>query len=58
MFPSVNATSLQRLLDTHDPYPGVVLDRQWNVVLANRGGDATGTRGLVPRRDRRRMFLR
>jgi transcriptional regulator with XRE-family HTH domain len=28
-------TSLQRLLDTHDPYPGVVLDRQWNVVLAN-----------------------
>jgi transcriptional regulator with XRE-family HTH domain len=27
--------ALQRLLDTHDPYPGVVIDRQWNVVLAN-----------------------
>jgi transcriptional regulator with XRE-family HTH domain len=26
---------LQRLLDAHDPYPGVALDRQWNVVLAN-----------------------
>jgi hypothetical protein len=23
------------LLDTHDPYPGVVIDRTWNVVLAN-----------------------
>jgi transcriptional regulator with XRE-family HTH domain len=27
--------SLQRMLDAHDPYPGVVIDRQWNVVLAN-----------------------
>lgn len=27
--------SLQRLLDAHDPYPGVVLDGQWNVLLAN-----------------------
>ena len=27
--------ALQRLLDTHNPYPGVVIDRQWNVVLAN-----------------------
>ena len=27
--------ALQRLLDAHDPYPGVVLDRQWNIVLAN-----------------------
>jgi transcriptional regulator with XRE-family HTH domain len=27
--------SLQRLLDTHAPFPGVVLDRHWNVVLAN-----------------------
>ena len=40
------SASLQRLLDTHDPYPGVVLDRQWNVVLANR---AAGTLvGLLP----------
>lgn len=29
-------TSVQRMLDAHDPHPGVVLDRQWNVVLANR----------------------
>lgn len=28
--------ALQRLLDAHDPYPGVALDRLWNVVLANR----------------------
>jgi transcriptional regulator with XRE-family HTH domain len=27
--------SLERLLQTHDPYPGVVLDRSWNIVLAN-----------------------
>lgn len=27
--------ALQRLLDAHDPYPGVALDRNWNVVLAN-----------------------
>jgi transcriptional regulator with XRE-family HTH domain len=29
--------TLQRILDGHDPYPGVVIDRSWNVVLANRG---------------------
>ena len=28
-------TSLVRLLDAHDPYPGVALDRYWNVVFAN-----------------------
>jgi transcriptional regulator with XRE-family HTH domain len=27
--------ALQRLLQGHSPYPGVVLDRQWNSVLAN-----------------------
>lgn len=27
--------SLQRMLAAHDPYPGVVIDRLWNVVLAN-----------------------
>lgn len=27
--------SVQRLLDAHDPYPGVVIDRRWNVVVAN-----------------------
>jgi transcriptional regulator with XRE-family HTH domain len=28
-------SSLQRLLDAHDPYPGVVLDGHWNVLLSN-----------------------
>ncbi|MDT7834055.1 helix-turn-helix transcriptional regulator [Aquabacterium sp. OR-4] len=28
-------SALQRLLDAHHPYPGVVLDRHWNVLLAN-----------------------
>jgi len=27
--------ALQLMLDAHDPYPGVVLDRHWNVVAAN-----------------------
>jgi transcriptional regulator with XRE-family HTH domain len=27
--------ALQRLLDAHDPWPGVALDAHWNVVLAN-----------------------
>jgi transcriptional regulator with XRE-family HTH domain len=27
--------ALQQVLDSHDPYPGVVLDRRWDVVLAN-----------------------
>jgi transcriptional regulator with XRE-family HTH domain len=29
-------SALQRLLDAHDPYPGLALDRHWNVVLANK----------------------
>jgi transcriptional regulator with XRE-family HTH domain len=28
-------SALQRLLDAHDPYPGVVIDRHWDVVLTN-----------------------
>jgi len=28
--------SIQRILDAHDPYPGVAVDRRWDVVLANR----------------------
>ena len=27
--------TLQTILERHDPYPGVVIDRYWNVVLAN-----------------------
>jgi len=37
--------ALQRMLDAHDPYPGVVIDRQWNVVLTN-GAAASLTAGL------------
>jgi transcriptional regulator with XRE-family HTH domain len=32
--------ALQRLLDAHHPYPGVALDRHWNVVLANAAAKA------------------
>src|SRR3954469_22221779 len=39
--------SLQRMLDAHDPYPGVVIDRQWNVVLTNDAAAAL-TAGLPP----------
>jgi hypothetical protein len=28
-------STLQTILDRHDPYPGMVIDRYWNVVLAN-----------------------
>ena len=28
-------SSIQRMLDAHDPYPGVAIDRLWNVVLTN-----------------------
>lgn len=38
--------AIQRLLDTHDPYPGVALDRQWNVVLYNNA--AAQLVGLLP----------
>jgi transcriptional regulator with XRE-family HTH domain len=36
--------SLQSLLDAHDPYPGVAVDRAWTVQLANQGArDLFGT---------------
>ncbi|MGB4117242.1 MAG: helix-turn-helix transcriptional regulator [Polaromonas sp.] len=38
--------AIQRLLDTHDPYPGVALDKQWNVVLHNQA--ALKLLGLLP----------
>ena len=31
--------SLQALLDAHDPFPGVVVDRTWTVQLANRAAN-------------------
>lgn len=32
--------ALRRLLDAHEPFPAMVLDAEWNVLLANRGADA------------------
>jgi len=37
--------AVQRLLDAHDPYPGVVIDRCWNIVGANSAASAL-TAGL------------
>ncbi|MDA0351911.1 MAG: helix-turn-helix domain-containing protein [Chloroflexi bacterium] len=31
-------SALQRMLDSHQPYPGAVIDRMWNVVLSNQAG--------------------
>lgn len=39
--------SVQRMLDAHDPYPGVVIDRCWNIVLANEAA-ATLVADLPP----------
>jgi transcriptional regulator with XRE-family HTH domain len=39
--------SVQRMLDAHHPYPGVVIDRQWNVILANAAA-LTLISGLPP----------
>lgn len=38
--------SLTQLLAAHDPYPGVVIDAQWNVVLANQAAGLLV--GLLP----------
>ena len=38
-------SSLQRMLDSHDPYPGVAIDRHWNVVLANEAAGGVDRRG-------------
>jgi transcriptional regulator with XRE-family HTH domain len=39
-------SALDRLLRTHEPNPGLVLDRHWNVVLANRS--ALALAALLP----------
>jgi transcriptional regulator with XRE-family HTH domain len=28
--------AITRVLDAHDPFPGIALDRHWNIVVANR----------------------
>lgn len=35
-------SSLQRMLNAHDPYPGVVIDRCWNVVVGNQAAHLLG----------------
>jgi transcriptional regulator with XRE-family HTH domain len=32
--------AMERLITLHDPYPGVVIDQCWNVVLANAAATA------------------
>jgi transcriptional regulator with XRE-family HTH domain len=39
--------ALRRMLDAHDPYPGVVIDRRWDVLVANAAADRL-TAGLPP----------
>ena len=39
--------ALDGLLDAHDPYPAMVLDRHWTVVLANRSARSLFGDGLV-----------
>ena len=36
--------SIQRLLDAHNPYPGVAIDRAWNVVLTDDAASALTNR--------------
>ena len=38
--------SIQRMLDAHDPYPALVVDRRWDLVMANRA--TFGLVGLLP----------
>lgn len=33
-------STLEAILQRHDPYPGLVIDRYWNVVLANSGAQS------------------
>jgi transcriptional regulator with XRE-family HTH domain len=36
---SVAWDAVERVLRAHEPYPAVVLDRRWNIVMTNRGLD-------------------
>jgi transcriptional regulator with XRE-family HTH domain len=45
--PAMAKAAVQRVLDAHDPYPGVVLDRRWDVVAANAGALAL-IEGVAP----------
>lgn len=56
MEPVIRAVA--RTLDRHDPYPGMVLDRHWHVVDANRGAVALfDLMGVGPRPDMLALFV-
>lgn len=40
--------ALSKILDGHEPYPALVVDRRWDVVLANRRATALLTGGVAP----------
>lgn len=37
--PSVARDAIARVLRAHEPYPALVLDRRWNLVMTNRAAD-------------------
>jgi MmyB-like transcription regulator ligand binding domain len=39
--------AVQRVLALHEPYPGLAVDRHWNVTLANRGSELLIGRELI-----------
>jgi transcriptional regulator with XRE-family HTH domain len=43
------AFAVERILDSHEPLPAIVMDRHWNVLRANRGAGALFTAILGPR---------
>lgn len=45
--------AIDRLLDSHEPYPGFVVDRHWNMVAANQGAE----RFLADTRERNTVRL-
>ena len=47
--PGAGRAALERVLDGHEPYPAVVVDRSWNLVAANSAiGGARHGRGIDP----------
>jgi transcriptional regulator with XRE-family HTH domain len=53
--------AVRRLLDAHDPYPGVAVNRSWDILLANASAavfiDAVGPASLAPQPNAVRLAL-
>ncbi|MGQ0844770.1 MAG: helix-turn-helix domain-containing protein [Sporichthyaceae bacterium] len=53
--------AVRRLLDAHDPYPGIAVDRSWDIVLATAAAsvfiEAVGPAALAPRPNAYRLAL-